>query len=134
MANTGNWMTNTKNDVIFYKLSVEETLTRNHSNWSMTSRGYKYIATKFELIRGLQHSNTQLKNMWESLKRILSFWLWLNKQTRLGMLFGCGWTNKQDWDMLMGRWWLVMHFEITHQDIVFYLNVFIIQSFCVDVF
>jgi hypothetical protein len=50
----------------------------------MTSRGYKNIAEKFEVSRGLRHSKTQLKNIWEGLKRLYTFWLWLNKQTGLG--------------------------------------------------
>lgn len=56
----------------------------NRSNDYMTSRGYKNIAKKFEVTRGLRNSKTQLKNRWEGLKRLCTFWLWLNKQTGLG--------------------------------------------------
>jgi hypothetical protein len=50
----------------------------------MIGRDYKNIANKFQQLRGLLHSKTQLKNKWESLKHFYSFWLWCNKETRLG--------------------------------------------------
>jgi hypothetical protein len=50
----------------------------------MTSRGYETISEKFYLNTGLRHSRTQLKNRWDQLKGLYSFWLWLNKQAGLG--------------------------------------------------
>uniref|UniRef100_A0A0A9TM27 Uncharacterized protein n=1 Tax=Arundo donax TaxID=35708 RepID=A0A0A9TM27_ARUDO len=54
----------------------------------MTARGYKNIAEKFYQSTGLRHSKTQLKNRWDQLKGLYSFWLWLNKQTGLGQANG----------------------------------------------
>jgi hypothetical protein len=54
----------------------------------MTTRGYHVITEKYYLRTGLRHSKTQLKNRWDQLKGLYSFWLWLNKQTGLGRANG----------------------------------------------
>ena len=50
----------------------------------MTRRAYTNIAQNFYLHTGLKHSKTQLKNRWDQLKGLFTFWIWLNKQTGLG--------------------------------------------------
>lgn len=75
---------NSENTTVFCALCVEEITAGNRSNGFMTGRGYKNIAKKFQQLRGLRHSRVQLKNRWEELKKLYSFWLWLNKQTGLG--------------------------------------------------
>ena len=78
---------NTFNTTTFCKICVEEIRAGNRPIGVMTTRGYKNIAEKYLLITGLRHSRTQLKNRWDALKGLYSFWLRLNKDT------GLGWDN-----------------------------------------
>ena len=87
---------------------VEQIMAGNWSNGFMTGRGYKNIAAKFELIRGLRHSKTQLKNRWESLKRLYSFWLWLNKQTGLGRANGTVVASEAFWKQHTKVYYMVL--------------------------
>ncbi|XP_062213776.1 uncharacterized protein LOC133914769 [Phragmites australis] len=78
---------NTFNTTAFCKICVEEIRAGNRPIGVMTTRGYKNIAEKYLLITRLRHSRTQLKNRWDALKGLYSFWLRLNKDT------GLGWDN-----------------------------------------
>ncbi|WVZ95418.1 hypothetical protein U9M48_041186 [Paspalum notatum var. saurae] len=59
----------------------------NKNNGFLTSRAYKNIAEHYYLRTGLRHSRQQLKNRWQQLKKIYSFWLSLNKKTGNGSIF-----------------------------------------------
>jgi hypothetical protein len=50
----------------------------------MTNRGYQNIAVKYLQRTGLRYSRTQLKNRWDLLKGLYSFWLDLLKDIGLG--------------------------------------------------
>ncbi len=50
----------------------------------MTTRGYQIIAEKYFQKIGLRHNKTQLKNRWDVLKSMYSFWLGLLNDTGLG--------------------------------------------------
>jgi hypothetical protein len=63
------------NNLMFCELCVEQIRDGNKINGFMTSRGYKTISEKFYLNTGLRHSRTQLKNRWDQLKGLYSFWL-----------------------------------------------------------
>ena len=50
----------------------------------MTNQGYKNIGIKYLQRTGLRYSKTQLKNKWDLLKGLYSFWRSLNTDTGLG--------------------------------------------------
>src|SRR6266508_1586720 len=50
----------------------------------MISQGYKNICAKYFQRTGPRHSKTQVKNKWDLLKGLYSFWLSLNKDSGLG--------------------------------------------------
>ncbi|PAN30820.1 hypothetical protein PAHAL_5G299600 [Panicum hallii] len=68
----------------FCELCVEEIRAGNTNNGHLTNRGYTNIAANFEEQTGLHHSKRQFKNRWDALRRMYTFWLWLNKQSGLG--------------------------------------------------
>ncbi len=69
---------------LFCEISIEEVRAGNRPNGIMTNQGYKNICTKYFQRTGLRHSKTQVKNKWDLLKGLYSFWLSLNKDTGLG--------------------------------------------------
>jgi hypothetical protein len=76
------------NNTTLCDLCVEQIKASNRVNGFMTTRGYHVITERYYLRTGLRHSKTQLKNRWDQLKGLYSFWLWLNKQTGLGRANG----------------------------------------------
>jgi len=91
-----NWCSS-ENNAVFCDLCVEEIKAGNRSNGLMTRRAYTNIAQNFYLHTGLKHSKTQLKNRWDQLKGLFTFWIWLNKQTGLGRKNGTGVASDKFW-------------------------------------
>ncbi|CAN6201170.1 unnamed protein product [Urochloa humidicola] len=88
---------NSANNAIFCELCVEEIRDGNSNKGHLTNRGYRNIAAKFEERTGLRHSKQQLKNRWDALRRMYSFWLWMNKQSDLGRNKGTVLTDDEWW-------------------------------------
>ena len=68
----------------FCEICVEEVEAGNRPNGTLTNAAYKNISVKYRQRTGLFHNKTQLKNKWDLLKGLYSFWLGLNKDTGLG--------------------------------------------------
>lgn len=82
MFDKADW--NSVNNEVFCELCVAEARAGNRPNGYLTTRAYKNISDKFYQRTGLCHSRIQLKNRWDSLKGLYTFWLWLNNHTGLG--------------------------------------------------
>lgn len=69
---------------MFNELCVEQVRAGNRNNGTMTNRGYENIAGPFYERTGLRHSVKQLRNRWDQLKSLYTFWTYCNKQSGLG--------------------------------------------------
>ena len=83
----------------FCEICVEEVEARNRPNGTLTTAAYKNICVKYRQRTGLLHSKTQLKNKWDLLKGLYSFWLGLNKDT------GLGWDSKLGTVIASDEYW-----------------------------
>ncbi|CAN6362276.1 unnamed protein product [Urochloa humidicola] len=90
--------TNSANNTAFCELCVEEIKAGNSSKGHLTNRAYTNIAAKFEERTGLRHSKLQLKNRWDALRRMYSFWLSINKETGLGRRRGTVQADDDWWE------------------------------------
>nr|CAB3461460.1 unnamed protein product [Digitaria exilis] len=77
-----NW-TSFNNNVVFSELCVEQVRAGNRNNGTMTNRGYENIADPFYERTSLRHSVKQLRNRWDQLKSLYTFWTYCNKQSEL---------------------------------------------------
>lgn len=89
----------TTNTRIFCELCVEQIEAGNRPIGIMTTRGYQNIAVKYLQKTGLRHSKMQLKNRWDILKALYSFWLGLLKDT------GLGWDSTQGTVSASDKYW-----------------------------
>nr|CAB3450675.1 unnamed protein product [Digitaria exilis] len=78
-----NW-TSFNNNVVFCELCVEQVRAGNRNNGTMTNRGYENITGPFYERTSLCHSVKQLRNRWDQLKSLYTFWTYCNKQSGLG--------------------------------------------------
>ena len=95
MFDKANW--SSANNFIFCNICIEEIRAGNTSNGFLTSRAYKNMAEKYLITTGLRHTRVQLKNRWDQLKKLYSFWLWLNKHTGLGRANGTVVASNEFW-------------------------------------
>lgn len=84
---------------LFCELCVEQIEAGNRPIGIMTTRGYQNIAVKYLQKTGLRHSKMQLKNRWDILKALYSFWLGLLKDT------GLGWDSTQGTVSASDKYW-----------------------------
>ncbi|WVZ71421.1 hypothetical protein U9M48_020011 [Paspalum notatum var. saurae] len=88
---------NSTNNAVFCELCVEEIRAGNAPSGHMSARAYKNISDKFYARLGLRHSKLQLKNRWDALKGLYTFWLWANKQTAIGRSPNGGIVASEKW-------------------------------------
>jgi hypothetical protein len=71
---------------VFSVLAVEEMRKGNTSNGTMTRRGFEAMQLPYEEKTGLRHDLRQLRNRWNRLKGMYSWFKWANNQTGVGCL------------------------------------------------
>jgi hypothetical protein len=71
-----------------YDICVEELNAGNRNNRHFTSTAYKSIAEKYYNRTRLKHSRVQLKNRLQGLRRLYTFWRWMNAHIGLGQANG----------------------------------------------